>query len=299
MTAISFIGLGAMGGPMAANLVRAGHQVKGYDPSENARAISADNGVTICGSAVETVEEAEVVITMLPNGPIVEDVMLRDTGALAAMSSDTVLIDSSSIDVATSRKLHLAAAEADVNCLDAPVSGGIAGASAGTLTFMVGGETGTLDRARPLLEAMGKTIVHVGAPGSGQAAKTCNQMLFGTTLTAVGEMFVLATSLGLDHQVLWNIVTNSTGDCRAIRNFCPVPDVVPGSAADNDYKPGFSSALMLKDLRLALTAAQSVDQELPLAGAAAAAYSNLVQDFGALDCSAVIKAIPTKMEAIK
>lgn len=299
MSVIAFIGLGAMGGPMAANLVRGGNTVRGFDLSKEARAEGAANGIEIHDTAAEAVEGSEVVVTMLPNGAILDDLMLSKDGLLPFIQPGTILIDSSSIDVATSKKLHAAAESASLHCLDAPVSGGIAGAMAGSLTFMVGGNAETLDRARPVLEAMGHTVIHVGGPGSGQAAKTCNQMLFGTTLTAVSEMFVLATALGLNHQTLWNIVTKSTGDCRAIRNFCPVPGVVPDSAADKDFKPGFAAPLMLKDLNLALTAADAVGQRLALTETATAAYSTLVDQYGAIDCSAVIKTMSAQLEVSK
>lgn len=299
MREIAFIGLGAMGGPMAANLVRGGHVVRGFDPAEEARSKGVANGITICELAAEAVEGADTVITMLPNGSVVEEVLLAETGLLPFIQPGTVLIDSSSIDVATSKRLHVAAESASLYGIDAPVSGGIAGATSGNLTFMVGGSTEALERARPVLEVMGKTVIHVGSAGSGQAAKTCNQMLFGTTLTAVSEMFVLAKSLGLDHQTLWDIVTNSTGDCRALRNFCPVPGVVPNSASDNDYKPGFAAPLMLKDLNLALSAAHASGQKLALAETTARAYADLVDEFGAVDCSAVIKAIPAASEVSK
>ncbi|MCW2131225.1 3-hydroxyisobutyrate dehydrogenase [Arthrobacter sp. VKM Ac-2550] len=293
MSVIAFVGLGAMGGPMATNLVRGGHTVNGFDPSEEACSTAAVNGVRIFDRAEETVWNADLVITMLPSGSSVHKVLLGDAGLIALVKPGTLLIDSSSIDVSTSKAVHASAETAGVHCLDAPVSGGIAGAVAGTLTFMVGGSVEVLEMARPVLDSMGTTIVHVGEGGTGQAAKTCNQMLFGTTLTAVSEMFVLATSLGLDHKALWNIVTNSTGDCRALRHFCPAPDVVPGSAADNDYKPGFSASLMLKDLNLSLMAAAATGQKLPLAESAADAYCDLVAQFDALDCSAIIKVVPT------
>lgn len=299
METIAFIGLGAMGGPMAANLIRGGHRVQGFDVSPEARAQAEANGLEISDTAVETVRGADVVVTMLPNGAIVKDLMLSDGGILAQLPRGTVLIDSSSIDVATSRQLHTAAEAAGIACLDAPVSGGVKGAAGGNLTFMAGGTDATLERVRPVLQLMGQTIFHVGGPGSGQAAKTCNQMLFGTTLTAVSEMFVLATALGLDHQVLWDIVTNSTGDCRAIRSFCPVPGVVPDSAADHGYQPGFAAPLMLKDLNLALTAAEGVGQRPALVKSAANSYSHLVDHYGALDCSAVIKTMTTQTEVIK
>jgi 3-hydroxyisobutyrate dehydrogenase len=294
MSDIAFIGLGAMGGPMAANLVAAGHTVRGFDLSDGARALAAANGVDVRDTVADATAGADVAFTMLPNGSIVRDVVMGQAGVLDSLAPGTVLVDSSSIDVATSAEVHEAAERAGVACIDAPVSGGIGGAAAGTLTFMVGGEASTLELVRPVLNAMGATIVHVGERTLGQAAKTCNQMLFGTTLTAVSEMFVLASSLGLDHRVLWEIVTTSTGDCRAIRNFCPVPDVVEGSPSDNDYKPGFAAPLMLKDLNLALAAAKASNQRLPLAEITAGAYSDLVEEFGALDCSAVIKTVPSR-----
>ncbi len=284
---------------MAANLIRDGNTVRGFDLSKEARDAGAANGIEIHDTAAAAVRGSDVVITMLPNGAILDDLMLSKDGLLSSIKTGAVLIDSSSIDVATSKKLHAAAKSGGLHCLDAPVSGGIAGAKAGSLTFMVGGSSETLDLARPVLESMGHTIIHVGGPGSGQAAKTCNQMLFGTTLTAVSEMFVLATALGLDHETLWNIVTQSTGDCRAIRNFCPVPGVVLNSAADKEFSPGFAAPLMLKDLNLALTAADAVGQRLALTEAATNAYSTLVDEYGALDCSAVIKTMSAQLETVK
>lgn len=282
---------------MAANLVRGGNTVKGFDLSNEACAQAAANGIEIHNTAGEAVEGSEVVVTMLPNGAILEDLMLSKDGLLQFMQPGTLLIDSSSIDVATSKKLHAASESAGLHCLDAPVSGGITGATAGSLTFMVGGNAETLERARPILENMGHAIIHIGGPGSGQAAKMCNQMLFGTTLTAVSEMFVLATALGLDHETLWNVVTKSSGDCRAIRLFCPVPGVVPDSAADNDFAPRFAAPLMLKDLNIALTAANAAGQRVALARTATDAFSTLVDQYGAIDCSAVIKVISAQSEA--
>jgi 3-hydroxyisobutyrate dehydrogenase len=292
MSVVTFVGLGAMGGPMAANLVRRGHTVNGFDPSKEACRAAAATGVRIFDRADEAVRTADAIITMLPSGSLVHKVLLGEAGLIALATPGTLLIDSSSIDVSTSKAVHANAVAAGLHCIDAPVSGGITGAAAGTLTFMIGGSTEAFEKARSVLQSMGNAFIHVGEGGAGQAAKTCNQMLFGTTLAAVSEMFVLATSLGLDHRTLWNIVTNSTGDCWALRNFCPVPGVVADSPADNGYKPGFPAPLMLKDLNGALTAAAASGQKLHLAESAADAYCDLIAQFGTLDCSAIIKVAP-------
>ena len=277
---------------MAANLVRSGHRVTGFDTESKILDLAANAGVHIASSAHAAVADVDFAITMLPNGQIVSD-LIFDGGLLQAMSSTTTLIDSSSIDVATSIRVHEAGRAAGVKILDAPVSGGTAGAEAGTLTFMVGGEAGVLANAQGVLESMGQKIVHVGGPGAGQSAKICNQMLFGVTLNAVGEMFALASELGLDHKTLWNVVTSSTGDCRALRSFCPVPGVVEGSPSDNDFTPGFASTLMLKDLRLALSAAEATKLQLPLVARATDNYMTLVDEHGVVDSSAVIKTVKT------
>ncbi|MFE1441473.1 3-hydroxyisobutyrate dehydrogenase [Streptomyces sp. NPDC058739] len=291
MATVGFIGLGNMGGPMAANLVAAGHQVRGHDLSPEAVAAAREAGVTIAGSVAETVARAEVVITMLPTGRHVRDVVLGDDGVLTHAAGGTLVIDSSTIDIPNTRAVHAALTERGLPVLDAPVSGGVAKARAGTLTFMAGGTDEAFALARPCLEAMGANIVHTGSAGAGQAAKICNNMLFGTTMTAVAEAFVLAERLGLDARSLYDIVSTSSGDSWALRNFCPWPGLVEGSAADNGYRANFAAALMSKDLRLALTAAEESGVELPVSGRADAVFAALATAEGHLDASAVIREI--------
>lgn len=292
MTRIGFVGLGNMGGPMSANLVAAGHHVTGFDLAADALAAAAAAGVTVAETAAAAAADAEVVITMLPRGEIVRSALSGPDGVLAALPAGALVIDCSSIDVATTRELHQATAAAGASYLDAPVSGGVSGARAATLTFMVGGNAETLERARPLFEVMGSKIVHAGAAGAGQAVKTLNQLLFGTTLAAVAEAFTLAAQLDLDPAILYNVVTSASGDCWAIRNFCPWPGVVPGSAADSGYEPRFSARLMSKDLHLAVDAAAAVGQELPVGSVAAALYAQLADRPDDVDSSAVIQALP-------
>ncbi|MQA06656.1 MAG: 3-hydroxyisobutyrate dehydrogenase [Streptosporangiales bacterium] len=293
MTRVGFIGLGRMGGPMAANLAAAQHEVTGYDVVPEAREMAASNGVAIASSAREAVAGAEVVVTMLTRGDVVRAVLTGPNGVMSELPAGAVLVDSSSIDVATTKEMHQDAASRGIHYIDAPVSGGVAGAQQGTLTFMVGGEAETLERARPLLEVMGAKIVHAGAAGSGQAVKTINQMLFGSTLVAVAEAFTLAERLSLDPKVLYDVVTSASGDCWAIRNFCPWPGVVPGSAADADYEPRFAARLMSKDLNLAVDAASKAGQELSIASLTAALYEKLAnQQEREIDSSAVVRVIP-------
>lgn len=292
MTRIGFIGLGMMGGPMAANLAAAGHEVAGYDPAPEALATAAAAGVTTADSPRAAVSGAEVVLTMLTRGDVVRSVLLGPDGVLAAVPAGTLVIDSSSIDVATTRELHEQAAAAGLDYLDAPVSGGVGGARGGTLTFMVGGDVETVNRVRPLLDVMGAKVVHAGGPGAGQAVKTINQMLFGSTLVAVAEAFTLADRLDLDPAVLYDVVTSASGDCWAIRNFCPWPGVVAGSAADAGYEPRFSGRLMSKDLHLATDAATDAGQELPVASVVAALYAQLAELTVDVDSSAVIRVLP-------
>lgn len=293
MARVGFVGLGRMGGPMAANLAAAGHEVIGYDVLPEALAAATTVGVVGADSAVEAAADAEVVLTMLNRGDVVRSVLLGSDGVLAHLRSGTIVIDSSSIDVATTRELHKQSSSRSVGYLDAPVSGGVSGAQRGTLTFMVGGDAETLQRVRPVLDVMGAKVVHAGPPGSGQAVKALNQMLFGSTLVAVAEAFTLADRLGLDPTVLYDVVTSASGDCWAIRNFCPWPGVVPGSAADAGYEPRFAARLISKDLNLATSAAADVGQHLPVAAVTAALYeqlANLHQDD--VDSSAVIEVLP-------
>jgi 3-hydroxyisobutyrate dehydrogenase len=272
MTTIAFIGLGNMGAPMAGNLVKAGHVVRGFDLAEANLAGAEDRGVTRCGSIGEACQGAEVVITMLPAGPAVRTVYEGDDGALARAGEGTLLIDCSTIDVATARAVAEAAAAKGFTMVDAPVSGGVGGAEAGQLAFMVGGDDATTERVRPILEPMAKAIIAAGGPGNGQAAKICNNMVLGVSMIAVGEAFALADRLGLDRQRLFDIASQSSGQCWSLTTYCPVPGPVPTSPANNDYKPGFSAAMMLKDLKLAQEAAHNNGAAVPLGAEAEALY---------------------------
>ncbi|WP_075221016.1 3-hydroxyisobutyrate dehydrogenase [Acuticoccus yangtzensis] len=290
MAKIAFIGLGNMGGPMAKNLVAAGHDVTGFDLFADARLHFAQGG----GRAAETLEAAvigaEVVVTMLPAGRHVADVVAGEAGVLSFAAPGTLLIDCSTIDVATSREVAEKAAQKGVAMIDAPVSGGVTGAAAGTLTFMVGGPDEAFTRARPLLEVMGKTIVHTGAAGAGQAAKVCNNMILGISMIAVSEAFNLADALGLDRQKLFDVSSTASGQCWALTSYCPVPGPVPTSPANRDYQPGFTAAMMLKDLNLARDAAETTGTAVPLGGAAQAVYEAFCAAGGdATDFSGVIR----------
>lgn len=271
MATIGFIGLGNMGGPMARNLVKAGHAVTGFDMV--AANLDAATGVVPAASAAAAVAGAEVVVTMLPAGAHVRDVLTGKGGVLAALKPGALLIDSSTIDVATARAMEGEAQARGILMVDAPVSGGVGGAEAGTLTFMVGGADAAFARAEPILQAMGKTIVHAGGPGNGQAAKICNNMILGVSMIGVAEAFVLAEKLGLSHQALFDVASTSSGQCWSLTTYCPVPGPVPTSPANNDYKPGFATALMLKDLRLAQEAALAAGASTPLGAEAAQLYA--------------------------
>jgi len=272
MARIAFIGLGNMGLPMARNLIKAGHEVVGFDLSRPAvEALAAAGGIESHGIAA-AVDGASFVVTMLPAGRHVRHAYCETSGVLAAAKPGTVLIDSSTIDIDSARLVAERAAEQGLDLLDAPVSGGTAGAAAGTLTFMVGGPDAAFDKARPILEAMGKTVVHAGRSGSGQAAKICNNMMLGIQMISVCEGFALAERLGLDRQKLFEISSRSSGQCWSLTSYCPVPGPVPASPANRDYEPGFTAALMLKDLRLAQEAAIAAGASTPLGAAAAALY---------------------------
>jgi 3-hydroxyisobutyrate dehydrogenase len=270
MTTIAFIGLGNMGGPMAANLVKAEHRVVGFDlvpaSCEEARA----NGVTVAASAPEAVAGAEIVVTMLPAGRHVLSVWGE---ILAAVKPGSLVIDSSTIDVESARKAHAMAAERGCLSLDAPVSGGVGGAKAATLTFMAGGSGEAFSRGQPILAQMGKRVVHCGEAGAGQAAKICNNMILGISMIGVAEAFVLAEKLGLPHQALFDVASTSSGQCWSLTSYCPVPGPVPASPANNDYRPGFAAALMLKDLKLAQEAALAAGATTPLGAEAAQLYA--------------------------
>ena len=270
MTTIAFIGLGNMGNPMAANLVKDGHQVQGFDlVPENLR-VAGENGVTVMASAAAAVREADVIITMLPAGKHVLSVYNE---IVAAADRAALFIDSSTIDVESARKAHAIAEAAGMQSLDAPVSGGVGGAQAGTLTFMCGGSEAAFKRAEPYLALMGRKAVHCGDAGNGQAAKICNNMILGISMIGVGEAFALAEKLGLSHQALFDVASTSSGQCWSLTTYCPVPGPVPSSPANNGYKPGFAAGLMLKDLRLAQEAAQAAGASTPLGAEAAQLYS--------------------------
>ncbi|NKJ05210.1 3-hydroxyisobutyrate dehydrogenase [Rhizobium sp. SG741] len=287
MTRIAFIGLGNMGGPMAANLVKAGHAVIGYDLSHDMLKAAEATGVKPANVLTEALAEAEVVVTMLPKG---QHVLTVWTDILRSVPKGTLLIDSSTIDVDSARKAHVMAGEVGCLSLDAPVSGGTGGASAGTLTFMAGGSPESFAAAKPLLEVMGHKIVHCGDAGAGQAAKICNNMILGISMIGVCEAFVLGEKLGLSHQALFDVASTSSGQCWSINTYCPVPGPVPTSPANNDYKPGFSAALMLKDLRLSQEAALSSGASTPLGAEAAQLYALFEKlGNGGRDFSAIIE----------
>ena len=290
MARIGFIGLGNMGLPMATNLVKAGHAVTGTDVVAAAVGKFAAAGGTAAQSPAAAVAGAEVIITMLPAGKEVRDVYLSADGILARAAPGTLLIDSSTIDVETARAVAGAAQAKGFAMLDAPVSGGVTGAQAATLTFMVGGAADAFARAKPLLDVMGKTIVHAGDAGSGQAAKICNNMMLAISMIGVSEGFLLADKLGLDRQKLFDIASKSSGQSWAMTSYCPVPGLVPTSPANRDYQAGFTAAMMLKDLRLAQEAARTAGATTPLGAEAAALYGLLVaHGHAALDFSAIIR----------
>ena len=288
MATVAFLGLGNMGGPMAANLVSAGHTVHGYDPVAAATEAAAANGVVIFPTAGEAAVEAEVVITMLPNGEIVK-AAYGDVLPVAAAGS--LFIDSSTISVDDARAVHATATAAGMAQLDAPVSGGVKGAVAGTLAFMVGGEDDAVARAQTVLEPMAGKVIHCGTSGAGQAAKICNNMLLAVQQIAVGEAFVLADRLGLSAQSLHDVVTGATGNCWAVEVNCPVPGPAPGSPANRDFAPGFATALMNKDLGLAMDAVSSTSSAAPLGEHAARLYAEFAREHSGEDFSAIIKTL--------
>jgi 3-hydroxyisobutyrate dehydrogenase len=273
VSTIAFIGLGNMGAPMARNLVKAGHAVRGFDVVDANRDAFARAGGIATAAALDAVRGAGTVVTMLPAGRHVREVLLGPTGAIAAAAPGTLFVDCSTIDVATARDVESAAAAAGHDFLDAPVSGGTGGAAAGTLTFMCGGSDAAFARAETLLAQMGRTVVHAGGPGNGQAAKICNNMILGISMIAVGEAFNLARGLGLDAQKLFDIASKSSGQCWSLTSYCPVPGPVPASPANRDYAPGFTGDMMLKDLRLAQEAAHGAGVATPLGAAAQALYA--------------------------
>ena len=267
---IGFIGLGNMGGPMAANLAAAGHTVIGFDPIA-----PYPEGVEDVKSGKDAARGQDVVITMLPDGPILRAVAAE---ILPVMSKGTVFLDCSTVDVDSARAVASDAAAAGIRPLDAPVSGGVGGAQAGTLTFMVGGPEDAFVTAKPLFDTMGQKAVHCGASGNGQAAKICNNMILGVTMIATCEAFALADKLGLDRQAMYDVVSTSSGSSWSMNSYCPAPGVGPQSPADNGYRPGFAAELMLKDLRLSQEAAEGVDADTPLGQHARDLYQTFVED---------------------
>ncbi|WP_373472628.1 3-hydroxyisobutyrate dehydrogenase [Sphingorhabdus lacus] len=287
---IAFIGLGNMGGGMAANLVKAGHEVSAFDLSPEALARAKENGCAVFGTVQEAVTGVDAVVSMLPNGAIVDTVYGADVIGQAPQGA--LFLDCSTIDVDTARKVTTAAEAAGYAMVDAPVSGGIAAANGGTLTFMVGGTDDAFVRAEPILAAMGKAVIYAGTSGAGQAAKICNNMLLGASMIATCETFRLAEKLGLDLQTFYDISSKASGQNWSMTSYCPVPGVGPQSPADNGYQGGFAAALMLKDLKLAMEAADSVDAEVPMGEKAASLYEAFAQNgSGGMDFSAIIKTL--------
>jgi 3-hydroxyisobutyrate dehydrogenase len=270
MANIGFIGLGNMGLPMAGNLVKAGHAVAGFDLVAENLARAADRGVKAQSSAEHAAKGADMVVTMLPAGKQV--LTVYGGGVLTAAKPGTLFIDSSTIDVTSARAAHRLASQAGMASLDAPVSGGVSGAEAATLTFMAGGAEAAFAAAKPILESMGRRVIHCGEAGAGQAAKICNNMMLGINMIGVSEAFTLAEKLGLSPKALFDVAAASSGQSWALTSYCPVPGLVPSSPANNNYKPGFASALMLKDLKLAQAAAAEADASTPMGAAATQLY---------------------------
>ena len=290
MARIAFIGLGHMGGGMAPNLVKAGHEVSAFDLSEDALGKAVELGCAKAGSAAEACANVEAVVTMLPAGKHVTEVYR--SAVFGSAPTSAILIDCSTIDIASARIVEDEAAAKGYAMVDAPVSGGIAAAEGGTLTFMVGGSAEAFERARPILEKMGKAVIHAGGPGAGQAAKICNNMLLGASMAATCETFVLAQKLGLDPQTFFDISSKASGQCWSMTSYCPVPGVGPETPADRDYEGGFAAALMLKDLKLAMEAAQQTGAYTPMGGEAEELYQRFVErGGGSKDFSAIIKMI--------
>ncbi len=287
MAIIAFIGLGNMGGPMAANLVKASHKVMAFDLVEASRNQAKADGAAVAASAAASVKDADTVITMLPAGKHVLSVWNE---VIPSMKKGTLIIDCSTIDVESAKQAHALAAQHGMPSVDAPVSGGTGGAKGATLTFMCGGEAKAFEAAKPVLENMGKKLVHCGGAGAGQAAKICNNMILAVSMIAVGEAFALAEKLGLSHQALFDVASTSSGQCWALTSYCPVPGPVPTSPANNDYKPGFASALMVKDLTLAQDAAKAAGAATPLGKHAQEIYKAFdAAGHGGVDFSGIIQ----------
>ena len=296
MAKIGFIGVGNMGGPMARNLISAGHSLKVFDLSEEAVNFVVQSGAERAASIQDAAKSVDVVVTMLPVGGNVREVFLGD-GVVGSADPGTLFIDSSTIDVESAVAVHEAAAAAGFEMVDAPVSGGTIGADAGTLTFMCGGAKSAFNRARPILEGMGGNIVHCGEAGQGQVVKICNNMIAGIVTLATSEAFVMGEKLGVDRQVLFDVISTSTGSSRILEMACPLPGALPGSPSSNGFKPGFMAKLMLKDLRLSQAASQMAGTPTPLGAAATAAYQQHVNNgYGDLDNSSICKLIDPAIE---
>jgi 3-hydroxyisobutyrate dehydrogenase len=292
MARIGFIGLGNMGLPMVRNLLKAGHEVIAFDVVARALDAAVTAGARAARSAADATAAAELVMTMLPEGRHVREVYLGAGGVIAAAAEGVLLIDCSTIDVASARAVSQAAADRGLEMIDAPVSGGVAGAVNATLTFMVGGEAGAVAKAQPILEKLGATIVHTGPSGSGQAAKICNNMMLAISMIGVAEAFTMAERLGLSAEALFQVASRSSGQSWCLTSYCPVPGLVPSSPANRDYQAGFTTAMMAKDLRLAQDAANSVDAATPLGSEARNLYALFKgKGHGELDFSAIIKMI--------
>ena len=290
MTKIAFIGLGNMGSPMAKNLIKAGHDVAGFDLSEKAVIDLCALGATGAVSIADAVSGADVVVTMLPNGAIVKAAYNGEDGILASAASGALLIDSSTISVDDAREVSASAKSAGFDMLDAPVSGGVAGADAGTLAFMVGGSKEAFARAEPILEPMAGKIVHTGGAGNGQAAKVCNNMLLAISMIGTAEAYNLGRKLGLDDQVFFDVAANASGQSWSLTSYCPVPGPVPASPANNDYKPGFAASLMWKDLGLAADAIKATGVDSPLGALSEKLYAAMNKEgHGDVDFSGIIK----------
>ena len=289
---IGFVGVGNMGLPMALNLIKSSHNVLVFDKSKDALVAAQTGGVKVATSVKEVAEGSDAVVTMLPAGKHVVEVYKGQDGLLEGVSRDTILIDCSTIDVQTARAISNDAKNRGLDVLDAPVSGGVAGAEAATLTFMVGGEKSAVKKATPVLQAMGKNIVYTGVSGNGQAAKVCNNMLLGISMIAISESFTLGERLGLDSKTLYEVISSATGDCWALRNHLPIPGIVETAASNRGFKPGFAVKMMAKDLRLADEAAKAVDLTTELAKRAADMYRSF-EDHGSgdLDYSAIINLV--------
>jgi 3-hydroxyisobutyrate dehydrogenase len=297
MASIGFIGLGHMGLPMAINLVKANHQVMGFDLQTSALEEFSKQGGSVAQNLIEVAKGKDVIITMLQTGQQVAKVCQGNDGVFQHLSSNSLSIDCSTIDVNTSREIHRLAKENHLLSVDAPVSGGVAGAAAGTLTFMVGGEVNAYQAAHPILAGMGQKIIHTGGSGSGQAAKICNNMILGISMVAISEAFTLAKELGLSPEKLFEVVNNSSGQCWALSKYVPVPGILDKVPANNQFKPGFAAQMMLKDLLLSQQASEAVQVKTPLGSKTTELYKEFInKGRGELDFSAIIQLIAEEQE---